>query len=186
VFREHQFAIDQGSPGVTRIEQVRAIREVQFAEDARPRAHPVRPESYVEMNNFYTITVYYKGAEVIRMMAALAGRERFIQAVQHYLHKHDGQAVTIEDFALAMEESTGLDLQQFRRWYSQAGTPTVTAQVEYDEATRNLQLTLSQQTPATPGQADKEAFDIPVGMALFDAQGAALQEPTVLRLQQQQ
>ncbi|ROO27408.1 aminopeptidase N [Salinisphaera orenii MK-B5] len=180
VHREHQFAIDQGSPGVTRIEQVRAIREVQFPEDAGPRAHPVRPESYVEMNNFYTITVYHKGAELIRMMEAMAGRDAFIAGVRHYLAKHDGQAVTIEDFVVAIEESTGLDLAQFRRWYAQAGTPRVGVQTDYREGA--LALTLTQSTPATPGQPDKAAFDIPVSVALFDEAGRMVREPEVLRL----
>ncbi|MES1940630.1 aminopeptidase N [Salinisphaera sp. T5B8] len=182
VYREHQFAIDQGSPGVTRIRQVRAMREIQFPEDAGPRAHPVRPESYVEMNNFYTITVYEKGGEVIRMIAQMAGREAFIAAVRHYLDKHDGQAVTIEDFVIAMEESTGLDLAQFRHWYAQAGTPRVRVATEFADG--RLQLTLSQHTPATPGQADKPLFDIPVEIALFDANGAPVGAPQVLRLTQ--
>ncbi|MES1946330.1 aminopeptidase N [Salinisphaera sp. C84B14] len=180
VYREHQFAIDQGSPGVTRIRQVRAMREIQFPEDGGPRAHPVRPDSYVEMNNFYTITVYEKGGEVIRMIAQMAGREAFIAAVCHYLDKHDGQAVTIEDFVVAMEESTGLDLAQFRHWYAQAGTPRVRVTTSFDQG--RLQLTLAQHTPATPGQADKPLFDIPVEVALFDSAGAAVREPEVLRL----
>ncbi len=180
VYREHQFAIDQGSPGVTRIRQVRTMREIQFPEDGGPRAHPVRPESYVEMNNFYTITVYEKGAEVIRMIAQMAGREAFLAAVRHYLDKHDGQAVTIEDFVVAMEESTGLDLEQFRRWYAQAGTPRVRVETAFDNG--ELALTLSQHTPATPGQNDKAEFDIPVEIALFDANGAPVREPEVLRL----
>ena len=180
VYREHQFAIDQGSPGVTRIRQVRAMREIQFPEDGGPRAHPVRPDSYVEMNNFYTITVYEKGGEVIRMIAQMAGREAFITAVRHYLDKHDGQAVTIEDFVLAMEESTGLDLAQFRHWYAQAGTPRVRVSTAFDNG--RLQLTLAQHTPATPGQADKPVFDIPVEIALFDSAGAPVREPEVLRL----
>src|SRR5699024_12273126 len=120
-----------------------------------------------EMNNFYTLTVYFKGAEVIRMMAQLAGREAFTRAVQHYLHKHDGEAVTIDDFAVAIEESTGLDLGQFRRWYAQAGTPRLRVDTQYDESQNTFQLTLSQHTPATPGQAEKQAFDMPVGVALF-------------------
>jgi aminopeptidase N len=182
VYREHQFAIDQGSPGVTRIRQVRTMREVQFPEDGGPRAHPVRPESYVEMNNFYTITVYEKGAEVIRMIAQMAGEKAFIAAVRRYLDKHDGQAVTIEDFVLAMEESTGLDLVRFRGWYAQAGTPRVGVQSRFDNG--ELALTLSQHTPATPGQNDKTAFDIPVEIALFDDIGKPARAPEVLRLNQ--
>ncbi len=180
VYREHQFAIDQGPPGVTRIAQVRTIREIQFPEDAGPRAHPVRPESYVEMDNFYTITVYEKGAEVIRMIARMAGRDAFLKAVRHYLDKHDGQAVTIEDFVIAMEESTGLDLAQFRRWYAHAGTPRVRVDSTYADG--SLTLHMAQTTPDTPDDSDKPAFDIPVEVGLFDADGGVLKTPEVLRL----
>lgn len=180
VYREHQFAIDHGSPGVTRIDQVRAIREIQFAEDAGPRAHPVRPESYVEMNNFYTITVYHKGAELIRMMARILGDAAFTAAVRHYLGKHDGQAVTIEDFVVAMEEASGADLGQFRRWYAQAGTPRVGVETRFADG--ELTLALTQSTPATPGQPDKPAFDIPVEFALFDDTGTQIREADILRL----
>ncbi|WP_423823956.1 aminopeptidase N [Salinisphaera sp. SPP-AMP-43] len=183
VYREHQFAIDHGSPGVTRIEQVRMIRDVQFPEDAGPRAHPVRPESYVEMNNFYTITVYEKGAELIRMMAQMAGRDAFTRAVKHYLDKHDGQAVTIEDFVVAIEASAGLDLGQFRNWYRYAGTPRVSVHPSFENG--RLTLELAQATPATPGQDDKPDFDIPVSVALFDEAGQVVREPEILRLQQQ-
>ncbi|MGN8157293.1 aminopeptidase N [Salinisphaera sp. RV14] len=183
VYREHQFAIDHGSPGVTRIEQVRMLRDVQFPEDAGPRAHPVRPESYVEMNNFYTITVYEKGAELIRMMAQMAGREAFTRAVRHYLDKHDGQAVTIEDFVLAIEESTGLDLTQFRHWYAFAGTPRLRVTSRFSDG--RLELDLAQATPATPGQQDKPNFDIPVAVALFDDAGHPLRAPEIVRLSEQ-
>lgn len=182
VYREHQFAIDHGSPGVTRIEQVRMIREVQFPEDAGPRAHPVRPESYLEMNNFYTITVYQKGAEVIRMIAQMAGRESFLRAVRHYLDKHDGQAVTIEDFVVAMEESTGLDLTQFRHWYGFAGTPRVSLSPAFENG--RLALSARQSMPDTPGQADKPTFDIPIAVQLFDDEGEAIDAPQMLRLNQ--
>ncbi len=183
VYREHQFAIDHGSPGVTRIEQVRMIRDVQFPEDAGPRAHPVRPESYVEMNNFYTITVYEKGAELIRMMAQMAGREAFTKAVKHYLDKYDGQAVTIEDFVLAIEESTGLDLAQFRHWYAFAGTPRLHVRSSFDQG--RLSLEMAQATPATPGQANKPNFDIPISVALFDEAGRVLRAPEIVRLTEQ-
>ncbi|HLQ85189.1 MAG TPA: aminopeptidase N [Salinisphaeraceae bacterium] len=186
VFREHAFAIEHGSPGATRIAQVRLLRDLQFPEDAGPRAHPVRPESYVQMDNFYTITIYHKGAELIRMQAQLAGWKAFVKAVRHYLHKHDGEAVTIEDFVVAMEESTGLDLQQFRLWYTQAGTPTVSVQPTYDEAHERLQLKLTQHTPATPGQAHKQALDLPLRVALLGADGRRLAEPALLRLNQPQ
>ena len=182
VYREHQFAIDHGSPGVTRIGQVRAIREVQFPEDAGPRAHPVRPESYVEMNNFYTITVYHKGAELIRMIAQMVGDDVFNTAVRHYLAKHDGQAVTIEDFVVAMEEAIDIDLTQFRRWYAQAGTPRVSVDTRFTDG--ELEIALSQSTPGTPGQPEKQAFDIPVAVALFDHNGTLVRAPEVLRLQE--
>jgi aminopeptidase N len=183
VYREHQFAIDHGSPGVTRIEQVRLIRDVQFPEDAGPRAHPVRPDSYVEMNNFYTVTVYEKGAELIRMIAQMAGRAAFTAAVRHYLDKHDGQAVTIEDFVVAIEESTGLDLTQFRHWYSYAGSPRLRVMPAFAEG--RLTLEMAQTTPATPGQKDKPDFDIPVSVALFDEDGKTLREPEIVRLTEQ-
>jgi len=180
VFREHQFSADQGSPGVARIQQVRMIRDVQFAEDAGPRAHPVRPDSYVEMNNFYTITVYEKGAELIRMMATIAGREAFTKAVGFYLDKHDGQAVTIEDFVVAIEEATGLDLRQFRAWYANAGTPTVSVEPIYANGT--LTLELKQSTPPTPDQPEKPAFDIPIELAFFQPEGPARAETSRSRV----
>lgn len=177
VFREHQFSADQGSPGVARIQQVRTIRDLQFPEDDGPRAHPVRPDSYVEMNNFYTVTVYEKGAELIRMMESIAGRDAFNQAVRFYLDKYDGQAVTIEDFVVAMEEATGIELAQFREWYAYAGTPTITVTPSYADG--GLTLEVEQSTPATPEQPDKPAFDIPVELAFFETDtGAAAQTPT--------
>lgn len=184
VYREHQFAIDHGSPGVTRIEQVRMMRDIQFPEDAGPRAHPVRPDSYVEMNNFYTITVYEKGAEVIRMMAQMAGHQAFTKAVRHYLDKYDGQAVTIEDFVVAIEKSTGLDLTRFRHWYSYGGTPRLRVTSEFTDG--QLALTMAQATPATPGQDDKPNFDIPVAVALFDDSGNEIHGSEIVRLTGQQ
>lgn len=184
VFREHQFAMDHGSPGATRIEQVRLMRDIQFPEDAGPRAHPVCPESYVQMDNFYTITIYEKGAELIHMLAEILGREHFIQAARHYLSKHDGQAVTIEDFILAMEEASELNLSQFRHWYSYAGTPELQVRPQYADG--QLDLVLSQHTPATPGQDDKPDFDIPVSVALFDQAGRVMKAPRTLRLSQKQ
>jgi len=132
------------------------------------------------MNNFYTITVYEKGAELIRMIAQMAGRQAFTDAVKHYLHKHDGQAVTIEDFVVAMEQTTGLDLVQFRHWYSHAGTPRVTLTQQHENNT--LTLTLSQSTPATPGQPDKPVFDIPISLAVFDTAGNQHVAPQLVRL----
>ncbi len=171
VFREQQFAADHDSPGVTRIEQARIVRNVQFPEDAGPTAHPVRPESYIEMNNFYTITIYQKGAEVIRMMHTILGDAAFNKAVRHYLQKHDGQAVSIEDFIVALEESSGADLQQFRLWYNQAGTPQITVDEHFDADAGEYRLKLVQHLPSTPGQKDKQPMHIPVSLALFDDNG---------------
>jgi aminopeptidase N len=147
---------------------------VQFAEDAGPMAHPVRPDSYIEINNFYTSTVYEKGAEVIRMVQTVLGREAFRRGMDRYFERHDGQAVTIEDFLRAMEGASGVDLGQFRLWYSQAGTPVVRAQQDYDPARRVYALTLSQSCPPTPGQPDKRPMHIPVAVALLDARGEEL------------
>ena len=172
VFREQQFAADHDSPGVTRIDQARTVRNVQFPEDAGPTAHPVRPESYIEMNNFYTITIYQKGSEVLRMMHTIMGDAAFNKGVRHYLQKHDGEAVTIEDFVIALEESSGTDLQQFRLWYSQAGTPEILVEDSFDAATGEYQLTLQQKLPATPGQGDKQPMHIPVAIRLIDGDDA--------------
>lgn len=171
VYREQQFSADHGSSGVARVGQIRMLRDIQFPEDAGPSAHPVRPESYIEMNNFYTITIYEKGAEVIRMLARLLGREGFVTAVRHYLTKHDGQAATIEDFLTALEQSSGRDLSQFRLWYTQAGTPMVTAVDHFDPTTGTYRLTLRQDIPDTPGQTDKKPMHIPIGLGLLDELG---------------
>ncbi len=132
VFRDSQFSADMGSPTVKRVEDVTMLRTAQFAEDAGPMAHPVRPESFIEINNFYTLTVYEKGAEVVRMMHTLLGPEHFRLGSDLYFQRHDGQAVTCEDFVRAMEDASGADLRQFRNWYSQAGTPHLTVRDEYD------------------------------------------------------
>ena len=132
VFRDSQFSADMGSSTVKRVEDVTLLRAVQFAEDAGPMSHPVRPESFIEINNFYTATVYEKGAEVVRMIHTLLGAERFRRGSDLYFERHDGQAVTCEDFVLAMEDASGANLKQFRNWYSQAGTPQLTVQDEYD------------------------------------------------------
>ena len=142
---------------VKRIEDVRVLRTVQFPEDAGPMAHPVRPESYVEINNFYTVTIYEKGAEVVRMMHTLVGREGFARGMKLYFERHDGQAVTCDDFAAAIADANpgselATRLDAFKRWYSQAGTPCVKAQGEYDAAAQTYTLTLSQSCPATPNQ----------------------------------
>ena len=175
VFRDQEFSMDlartPSARAVKRIEDVRVLRTVQFPEDAGPMAHPVRPDEYAEINNFYTVTVYEKGAEVVRMYQTLLGREGFAKGLALYFERHDGQAVTCDDFAQAMSDANpgstlALHLDQFKRWYSQAGTPRVTAQGEYDETIQRYTLTLSQSCPATPGQAEKQPFVIPVTVGL--------------------
>ena len=141
-----------------RIQEVRVLRSHQFAEDAGPMAHPVRPDSYMEISNFYTVTIYNKGAEVIRMMHTLLGADGFRKGMDLYFQRHDGQAVTTEDFVKAMEDANGEDLSQFRLWYSQAGTPTVTVSGDYDEAAKVFTLTLAQSCPRDTGSAGEETF----------------------------
>jgi len=171
VFRDQQFSADMNSAAVKRIDDVRVLRQSQFPEDAGPMAHPIRPASYVEINNFYTVTVYNKGGEVIRMLQTLLGREGFVKGVRLYLQRHDGQAVTTDDFVTAMEDAGGIDLQQFRRWYDQAGTPKVSVEQQYDAERKTLTLHLSQECPATPGQEEKQPFHIPLSIGLLDQQG---------------
>ena len=166
VLRDQQFSADHGSPPVKRIEDVRILRAAQFPEDSGPLAHPIRPDSYQEISNFYTATVYNKGAEVIRMMTVLAGPERFRRGTDRYFDQHDGEAATCEDFVVAIEQGAGLDLTQFRRWYSQAGTPRV--DVAMAHAGDTVTLTLTQTVPPTPGQPDKQPMVIPLRTALFD------------------
>jgi aminopeptidase N len=175
VFRDQSFSADMGSPPVKRIEDVRALRAAQFPEDAGPLAHPVRPDSYIEIANFYTATIYTKGAELIRMMHTILGPEKFRAGTDLYFERHDGEAVTCEDFVLAMEEASGVDLDPFRAWYSQAGTPRVRASLAHDDD--RAVLTLTQETPPTPGQPVKRPLPIPLKLALFDAaSGAKLAE----------
>ncbi len=183
VYRDQEFSADIGSRAVKRIEDVRILRAAQFPEDAGPLAHPVRPESYIEISNFYTATVYNKGAEVIRMMAALLGPEAYRKGCDLYFERHDGQAVTVEDWVRAHEDASGRDLTQFRRWYSQSGTPRVTATIAHDAAKQTATLTLAQATPATPGQPSKAPFHIPLRVALFDpATDAKLGDERLLEL----
>jgi len=174
VFRDQQFSGDMRSAPVERIKQVRALRARQFPEDACPMAHPVRPDSYIEINNFYTPTVYEKGAEVIRMMHSLLGKDGFRKGMDLYFERHDGQAVTCEDFVKAMEDANGADLSQFRRWYSQSGTPELTARGRYDAKAKAYDLTVSQHCPPTPGQAEKLPMHIPLALGLLDKAGNAL------------
>jgi len=157
---------------VNRILDVKMLRNAQFPEDAGAMAHPVRPESYQEINNFYTATVYNKGAEVIRMQQTLLGKAGFRRGMDLYFQRHDGQAVTIDDFVAAMEDANGVDFTQFKRWYSQAGTPTVSVRHDYSQG--KLTLTLTQSCPPTPASHDKKPFHIPVRLALFDQDGNQL------------
>ncbi|WP_336962370.1 aminopeptidase N [Sphingobium aquiterrae] len=168
VFRDQSFSADMSSHAVKRIEDVRTLRAAQFQEDSGPLAHPVRPESYMEISNFYTATIYNKGAELIRMMALMLGTERFRAGTDLYFARHDGQAATCEDFVTAMEDGGKIDLTQFRRWYEQAGTPRVSATLAHDAAKGEAVLTLRQSVPATPGQAHKLPMAIPLRTALFD------------------
>ncbi|MBC7684985.1 MAG: aminopeptidase N [Bdellovibrionales bacterium] len=176
VFRDQEFSGDMigtdSGRAVNRIDQVRTLRQAQFPEDAGPMAHPVRPDSFVEINNFYTVTVYEKGAEVVRMYQTLLGREGFRKGMDLYFERHDEQAVTCDDFRHAMADAGGRDLAQFERWYSQAGTPVVRAESRYDADAKTYELTLSQCCPPTPGQECKEPFHIPVAFGLLDAEGA--------------
>lgn len=166
VLRDQLFSQDMGSAPVKRIEDVRVLRSAQFPEDSGPLAHPIRPDSYQEISNFYTATVYNKGAEVIRMMRTLVGPERFRRGTDLYFDRHDGQAATCEDFVKAIEDGAGIDLTRFRLWYSQAGTPRVTARLAHDSGT--VRLSLRQDVPATPGQPVKQPMVIPLRLALYD------------------
>lgn len=174
VFRDAEFSADMGSRTVKRVEDVSFLRTVQFAEDAGPMAHSVRPDSYMEISNFYTVTIYEKGAEVVRMISLLTGPEAFRRGSDLYFARHDGEAVTTEDFVRAMEEASGVDLQQFRRWYSQAGTPVLTVTGRYSESDKTFTLQVKQSCPATPGQPEKQNFHIPLRMGLLDQQGKPL------------
>ncbi len=193
VFRDQEFSMDMaGSPSaraVKRIEDVRALRASQFPEDAGPMAHPVRPDHYVEINNFYTATVYEKGAEVVRMMHNLVGREGFARGMALYFQRHDGQAVTCDDFAAAIADANpgsalAERLDAFKRWYAQAGTPQVAARGDWDADRGRYTLTLTQRCPATPGQPDKLPFVVPVLAALLGTDGSELAPERLLVLEQ--
>ena len=174
VFRDQQFTADMSLRAVKRIRDVRLLRTHQFAQDAGPTAHPVRPDSYIEIGNFYTVTIYNKGAEVIRMLHTLLGDETFKAGIRLYFARHDGQAVTTGDFVAAMEAASGMDLGQFRRWYTQAGTPSLRARGAYDAARSQYVLDIEQRTPPTPGQPEKLPLHIPVRFALLGADGGNL------------
>ena len=174
VFRDQEFSADMGSRPVKRIHDVNIIRSLQFREDAGPMAHPVRPASYVEINNFYTLTVYNKGAEVIRMLHTLLGETDFRRGMDIYFERHDGQAVTCDDFIAAMESASGLDLTGFKLWYSQAGTPELMVESRYESAEKRLRLRLRQSCPATPDMAGKAPFTMPLALGLLGADGQEL------------
>ncbi|PRD64938.1 aminopeptidase N [Malikia granosa] len=184
VFRDQEFSMDMAGSvsarAVKRIEDVRVLRSAQFPEDAGPMAHPVRPDQYAEINNFYTVTIYEKGSEVVRMQQTLVGREGFARGMKLYFERHDGQAVTCDDFAQAIADANPDSelarlLPQFKRWYSQAGTPRLHASGYFDAEARRYTLTLGQSCPATPGQPSKKAFVIPVALGLLDAQGREIE-----------
>jgi aminopeptidase N len=170
VFRDQSFSADIGSPAVKRIEDVRVLRAVQFPEDQGPLAHPVRPDSFIEISNFYTSTIYNKGAEVIRMFATVLGADKFRAGTDLYFERHDGEAATCDDFVKALEDGSGVDLTAFKIWYSQAGTPKVRARLAYDAAEKTATLHLEQQVDPTPGQPVKQAMPIPLRTALIGGQ----------------
>ncbi|MEZ8269906.1 aminopeptidase N [Vibrio splendidus] len=175
VFRDQEFSSDLGSRAVNRINNVRIIRGPQFAEDASPMSHPIRPEKVIEMNNFYTLTVYEKGSEVIRMIHTLLGEEGFQKGMKLYFERHDGTAATCEDFVAAMEDASGVDLSQFRLWYSQSGTPTLSVESHYDAEKKEYTLTTRQVTAPTHEQTEKQALHIPLDIELYTASGDVIE-----------
>ena len=174
VFRDQEFSSDQGSRAVKRIGDVRILRAMQFPEDDGPLAHPVRPDSYIRIDNFYTPTVYNKGAELVRMIHTLVGRDGFRRGMELYIGRHDNHAVTIEDFVAAMQDASGVDLRRFRRWYEQAGTPEITIEDRWDRKSKSYELSVAQKVPPTPGQAEKLPMLIPLAMGLLGRSGAEL------------
>lgn len=180
VYRDQRFSSDMGSAAVQRIDAVRTLRGGQFPEDASPMAHPIRPESYLAMDNFYTATVYLKGAEVVRMYEVLLGREGFRKGMDLYFERHDGQAVTCDDFRAAMADANDVDLSQFERWYAQAGTPVVEVEEAFDANEGRYRLTFRQQTPATPGQEEKLPLHLPIAVGLLSSDGEELEATRVL------
>jgi aminopeptidase N len=174
VFRDQEFSADQGSRAVRRIAEVRTLRAIQFPEDDGPLAHPVRPASYIRIDNFYTPTVYNKGAELVRMIHTLLGKEGFRRGMDLYVRRHDNHAATIEDFVAAMQDASGVDLSQFKLWYEQAGTPEITIEDRWDPAAGSYELTAEQRIPPTPGQPEKSPMLIPLAMGLLASDGAEL------------
>ncbi|MEZ0225700.1 MAG: aminopeptidase N [Alphaproteobacteria bacterium] len=188
VFRDQCFSSDMNSAAVQRIDDVEGLRNAQFPEDASPMAHPIRPDNYIEINNFYTATVYEKGAEVIRMMYTLLGPEKYRKGTDLYFQRHDGQAVTCDDFVQCMQDASGIDLAHFRLWYSQAGTPDIKASGSYDAAAKKYTLKLEQKIPDTPGQTNKKPMHMPIAVGLLGKSGKdLLPEGThVLQLKEKQ
>jgi aminopeptidase N len=185
VFRDQQFSADHGSAAVARIGDVRTLRAAQFPEDAGPLAHPVRPESYIEISNFYTATVYNKGAELIRMMQSILGETEFRKGSDLYFERHDGTAATCEDFVTAMEDASGVDLGQFRLWYAQAGTPKVRATIDHDAENAVATVALEQHMEATPGQPDKAPMAIPLKLAVLgETSGSTIAEERLVMLRE--
>jgi aminopeptidase N len=174
VFRDQEFSADQGSPAVRRIGEVRTLRAIQFPEDDGPLAHPVRPDSYLRIDNFYTPTVYNKGAELVRMIQTLIGKDGFRRGMDLYIQRHDNHAVTIEDFVAAMQDASGVDLSQFKLWYGQAGTPEITIEDRWDETSRVYELNVAQKVPPTPGQPEKAPMLMPLAVGLLDEDGGEL------------
>jgi len=174
VLRDQQFSAAMNSEAVQRIDDVNQLRTMQFAEDAGPMAHPVRPASFIEISNFYTVTIYEKGAEVVGMIKTIVGDDGFRKGTDLYFDRHDGQAVTTDDFVKAIEDANGVDLDQFKRWYSQAGTPELKINDHYDVVTQTYTLHIEQTCPVTPDELDKEAFHIPLALGLLDQQGMPL------------
>ncbi|MDT0175681.1 aminopeptidase N [Enterobacter sp. BRE11] len=174
VFRDQEFSSDLGSRAVNRIDNVRVMRGAQFAEDASPMAHPIRPDQVMEMNNFYTLTVYEKGSEVIRMMHTLLGEENFQKGMQLYFERHDGSAATCDDFVQAMEDASNVDLSQFRRWYSQSGTPVLSVRDDYNPELEQYTLHVTQHTPPTADQKEKLPLHIPLDIELYDGEGKVI------------
>jgi len=174
VFRDQEFSADLNSRAVKRIDDVNVLRNHQFAQDSGPMAHPIRPDHYIEISNFYTVTVYNKGAEVVRMIRNLVGGEGFRKGTDLYFERHDGQAVTTEDFVKAIEDANDIDLSLFQRWYSQAGTPVLDVETTYDEKEKTFRLDIKQSCPDTAGQKNKKAFHIPLQIGLLDQDGSEL------------
>ncbi len=182
VFRDQEFSSDMNSRSLQRIDDVQHLRKMQFPEDAGPLAHPIRPDNYIEINNFYTMTVYEKGAEVIRMFNTLLGKDTYRKATDLYFDRFDGMAVTTEDWAKCMEDASGKDLSQFKLWYSQAGTPEVKAETSYDDAAKRFTITLTQTIPNTPGQTNKKPMHIPVAIGLVGPNGDDMIGTEILNL----